>query len=369
MAAWPMLRRRRAGGLLLALCLPGCWRKTPVRIGFLGALVGRAGRFGEEGCNGVTLAIEAHHQAGGVAGRWIELVVQGHGSGLAEAAAAFQALVDAQVQAIIGPYASDVAVALLPAIDSARVLVLSPAVTAVALAGRDDFLVRLSRTTRDNAQALADKLYALGRRRLALVTDMRNRAYHVAWRDDFRTAYTALGGVVVADAELGTDADASFEAVARSMLAAGPDGLLAITTSMDAALLAQQVAKHGQRLPMATVAASEALLELGGNAVEGMLVAQAYNRATASQRYLDFHAAYLARFGREPGYSAIASYDAVGVLAQALVQSAPGESLRDAVLHYQPYVGVQEPIRFDGFGDALRPAHFSVVRNGRFEPL
>lgn len=144
---------------------------------------------------------------------------------------------------------------------------------------------------------------------------------------------------------------------------------MAVTSSNDAALVAQQVARHAPDLPLAAIAGSDALLELGGRAVEGMVVAQSYDRADASPLHLAFVAAYVARFGRAPGYSALASHDAVGVLAQALDKAAPGEALRDAVLRHQPYQGVQELIRFDGNGDGSRAAYFSIVRDGRFEPL
>jgi branched-chain amino acid transport system substrate-binding protein len=359
----------RLAALLTALCVAGCGPKPAIRVGFLGGLTSRAASFSEEGRNGAMLAIEQRNQAGGVGGRPLELVVRDHGSSAEQATQAFQALVGTPVDAVIGPYASEAAVALLPAIDAAHVLVLSPVATSVALAGRDDDLVRLSRTTRENAQALAAMLHQRGHRRLALATDTGERAYYVAWRDDFRTAFTALGGRVVADAEFSAASHASLDGVVRTALAAAPDGLVAVTSSMDAALIAQQMAKQPRPVPMAAIAASEALLELGGGAVEGMLVAQAYDRADSSPRFRSFVDAYQARFGRQPSYSAIVSYDAVLVLTQAMAQAGRGESLRDTVLRHQPYQGVQGAIRFDGFGDGTRPAFFSVVRNGRFEPL
>ena len=329
----------------------------------------RTAVFSEDARNGVILGLEQRNEAGGVHGRSLELVVQDYGPGVDRAPQAFQALLDAHVEAVVGPYASEVAVALLPAIDKARVLVLSPVVAALALAGRDDPFVRMNGTTRDTARSLAAKLYERGHRRLALATDLRNRAYHAAWRDDFQAAFIALGGVVVADAEFGAASDTGFDHVVRTLLAGQPDGLVALSSSMDAALIAQQVAKQARAVPMAAVAASDALLELGGRAVEGMVVAQAFNRADQSPRYGAFRAAYLARFGREPSYSAAVSYDAVTVLTQALDQAAPGEALRDAVLRCQPYPGLQQTIRFDRFGDGTRAPFFSIVRNGRFEPL
>lgn len=363
------LCRLGSGALALVLGAAGCGARPAIRIGWIGGLSGRSAAFSEDGRNGVILGVEQRNEAGGVAGRALELLVQDHGEGPERAGAAFQALVDADVAAVIGPYASDVALALLPVIERAQRLVLSPTVTAVGLAGRDDHLLRLSRTTRDNAQSLAAELHALGHRRLSLAVDLRNPAYYVAWRDDFRAAFAPLGGSIVAEAEFNADAGASLDRVVFRALQGRPDALVAVTSSNDAALVAQLVARHPLAVPMVAIAASDALLELGGRSVEGMVVAQAYNRADPSPRHLAFVAAYRARFGRAPGYSAIASYDAIGLLAQAVERAAPGQSLRDAVLRHQPYQGVQDIIRFDGNGDATRPAYFSIVRNGRFEPL
>lgn len=364
-------RRSRSLAWLLvaACCLTGCGPKAPIRIGLLAGLSERTAAFSEDGRNGVMLAIEQRNQAGGVAGRQLELIVQDYGTAPEKATAAVQALIDARVDTVIGPYSSDVAVQMLPQVDKARLLVLSPVVSAVALAGKDDYLIRLNRTTRDNARDLARQLYERGQRRLALATDVRNPAYYVSLRDDFRLAFTELGGTVVADAEFGRHPDTSFEDVVRTMLAGRPDGLVASTTSVDAALIAQQAVKQTRGIPMAAVYGSEALIELGGQAVEGMLVAQAHNRADTSARYQAFCLAYVARFGREPTYSAVFSYDAVTVATEALARSAKGESLRDAVLRNQPYQGVQEPIRFDRFGDSARAAYYSIVRNGQFVPL
>ena len=363
--------RRRSWACLLvaACCLAGCGPKPPIRIGLLVGLSDRTAVFSEDGRNGVMLAIEERNQAGGVAGRQLELVVQDYGTGPEKATAAVQALIDARVDTVIGPYSSDVAVQMLPQIDKARLLVLSPVVSAVALAGKDDYLVRLNRTTRDNARDLARRLYERGQRRVALATDVHNPAYYVSLSDHFRLAFTELGGTVVAYAEFGRDPDTSFENVVRTMLAGRPDGLVACTTSVDAALIAQQAVKQTRGIPITAVYGSEALIELGGQAVEGMLVAQAHDRADTSPGYQAFHRAYTARFGREPTYSAIFSYDAVTVATEALARSAQGESLRDAVLRNQPYQGVQEPIRFDRFGDSARAAYYSIVRNGQFVPL
>ncbi|MGC3983652.1 MAG: ABC transporter substrate-binding protein [Pseudorhodoferax sp.] len=119
-------------------------------------------------------------------------------------------------------------------------------------------------------------------------------------------------------------------------------------------------------LAAAAWAATPALLELGGHAVEGMLLVQSHNPQDSSPRFAAFQQAFRARFDGLPGYGAAVAYDAVLVLEQALARAAPGESLKEAVLGHGPYQGLQQSIAFDRFGDASRTAYATVVRGGRF---
>lgn len=361
----------RVVGLAVALGLLACGPRPPLRIGLLAGLSDRNASFSEDARNGVILAIEQLNAAGGVAGRPLELLVQDHGQGADKSLPAVQALLDARVDAIIGPYASPVATQVLPVVDKARVLMLGPTVTGNSLVGQDDYLVRLNLTNRDSAREAARMLYGAGWRHTALARDLHNADYAAAWSQEFRTAFAALGGTVAGEADFRSGLDASFDGVVRALLAMHTDGLLFVTSSVDAARLAQQVHKLVPRKPMAASgwAANPALIELGGKAVEGMMVAQTYSRADTSPRYRAFEQAYVARFNRYPSYSAIASFDAVLVLHQALDKASAGETLRDAVLRHGPYQGLQQTIALDRFGDAERPAYFTVVRNGQFELL
>lgn len=361
--------------LAVLLGLAACSPKEPVRVGFLGGLTERASGFSEDARNGVMLGVEQRNQAGGIEGRRIELTVQDHGDGLAQLPAAFQALRDARVVAVIGPYSSAVGLKVMPLANEARLLMLSPNVAANALAGQDDYMVRIGRTVRQAAQSYAQMLHERGHTRIALARDMGNAVFSTTWSEDFHAAFSALGGAVVAQADFGANPAVSYEDAVRTMLAAQPDGLLFIGPATDVARLAQQAAKLAAALPMAAVdwAANASLIELGGSAVEGMLFMQTHKRDDDSPRYVAFASAYEARFGRTPTASAIAAYDATSVLADALarasVRGKPDEAPRDAVLQNGPYEGLQQTIRFDRFGDTVRAAYPTVVRNGRFESL
>ncbi|WP_394792051.1 ABC transporter substrate-binding protein [Rhodoferax sp.] len=352
------------GILLLCACSPD----KPIRIGFIGGLSDRVSDTGEAGRNGLILAVEQRNQVGGVRGRTLEILVQDDGQDPEKARRAIQTLVDARVDAVVGPFSSVVAAVAVPVISQAGILMLSPTVTSTEFAGKEDYLIRLNRTTRDNARDYAQRLYQRGQHRVAAAYDMRNGPYSVSWLNEFRSAYTAHGGQLVAAVPFISQADTGYGDIARQMLQSQPDGLLFIGGAIDVARLAQQAEKLAPNLPKSAAerASTELLLELGGRAMEGLLIAQAYNRDDRSDRYRRFHDAYVARFAQEPGFSAVLTYDGATVLWQAMERQEAGESLRDAVLRHGPYEGLQQSIQFDRYGDTSHKVYFTEVRGGHF---
>ncbi len=355
--------------------LAGCGERGPMRIGFLGGLAGRGANAAEDARNGALLAVEMRNLAVAAAGRGqaIELLVQDNGSTPESARAAVEALIQARVHAVVGPLISAVALDVMPRIDQARLLMLSPTVSATALVARDDYLIRLGCSASDSARQYARVLHARGQRRLALAlaSDPRNAPYSHSWRAAFREAYAGLGGEVVREVDFAAQAGISFADIASQLLAGSPDGVVFVASSMDVARLAQQVRQRAPQLPLAAAesAASESLIALGGDAVEGMLVAQLHNRDDSLARYVTFRDAFRARFGQIPGYHAVFAHDAVTVLVDALARAGSGVSAKQAVLGHGPYQGLQQTIAFDRFGDCQRTLYFAVIQARRYTLL
>jgi branched-chain amino acid transport system substrate-binding protein len=91
-------------------------------VGFIGGLSDRGSDVGEGGRNGLMLAIEQRNAAGGILGRPIELLVQDDGQNSVQAMEAARALVDANVDVVVGPFTSAMTAAVLPQMNQARVV-------------------------------------------------------------------------------------------------------------------------------------------------------------------------------------------------------------------------------------------------------
>lgn len=363
----------RSIATLLAACLllTACTRSEPIRLGFLGSLTGRGSDLAEAARNGAMLAIEQRNLAGGIRGRTIELTVRDDANDPEIAAKAAAELSASGVQAIIGPITSSMVVAALPSVQKDKVVMITPTATAMQFVGQDDYLFRINAATRDYARAYADFHYRVtALRRIAIAMDVRNRAFTQSWLDEFRPAFTALGGDVTALVTFESADDVSFSTVTDQLLKSRPDGLLFIAGTVDVVRLAQQARRRSPELPLVAVewAASEKLHELGGAAVEGLHVVESYDRSDRSVRYSEFVAAYRKRFQLEPGYTSVNAYDAATVVLDALTRGRAGQSLKQALLESGPFDGLQQTIAFDRYGDTTRKGYFMTMHNGRFEP-
>lgn len=362
------LFRSIAGGLTLALLLLAGCDSGPLRIGFIGGLTGRNADLGLAGRNGALLAVEQRNQAGGVHGRRVELLIGDNAQTPEAAIKATRELIAGQVEAIVGPLTSAMAKVILPVTEQANLVMVSPTVTAVEFAGQDDQFFRLPSTTRDYTRASATFHYhQRGQRRIAVAYDVRNRAFSESTLNDFRSTFSELGGVIPLAIPFESSAETTFADIIDNLLQAQPDALLFIAGAVDTARLAQQARKQAPDLPLIAPewAATEQLIELGGRAVEGLYLAQFFNRDDPAPRYQAFRKAYQARFQQEPGFASLAAYDATNVVLDALSRRADGQSLKETLLNTS-FQGVQQPIAFDRFGDAQRPTFITVVRDGRF---
>lgn len=354
--------------LALLIMLSGCSPREPQRIGFLAGLSGSVADLGEAGRNGAQIAIEEVNQAGGINGRQLELIVRDDAQNPEKAIAATNELIAARVEAIVGPMTSAMAEVVLPLSDEAGIVLVSPTVTAHKFFGRDDNLFLVMSSTREEAQLSADYHFKeSGVRRVVAIHDLKNLAYTESWLREFTVAFQGLGGDVFPLAFESTP-DANFGAIVRHALNKRPDAILLITSAVDAARFSQKVRDRNPDVLLfaSQWAATDRLIELGGAAVEGMMLHNHFDRDSTSGGVTNLRRIYVERFQREPGFAGVAAYDATRAVLDGLARRQNGESLRDALLMRGPFSSAEHDVSFDRFGDSRRILNIAVVRDGQF---
>ena len=356
----------------LTAALNGCSRNEPVRLGFVAGLTGRVADLGVAGRNGAMLAVEQRNAAGGINGRPVELLVRDDEQNPGTARRAVTELIGSNVDVIVGPMTSGMAMATLPLINASKTIMVSPTVTTTELSGKDDNFLRVISSTSDYAAKSARcQFERCGRRTVAVIHDQGNRSYTESWLNDFSATFEGLGGRMVKRVSFISGNDNAFPRAARELVAVKPDVVLIIANVIDAALICQQVRRLDGNMPiaMAEWASTERFTELAGAASEGIHVSQFVNRNDPSERYRSFVKAYKERFGQEPGFAGVTAYDAAQVSLEALARRQPGKSLKETILAMRTFQGVQQPITLDRFGDADRATFIAVIRSGNYLTL
>lgn len=359
-----------ACGILLSLA--ACAPPEPIKIGLLAGLSDRGSDFGESVRNGVILAVEQQNQAGGIDGRKIELLVRDDGQDKAMATKAAQELIALHPDIIIGPVTSSMAAVVIPMMDQAEQVIISPTVASTNFFGKDDNFFRVNCTTREAATQHAKVLYERGIRNAGLAFDTSNLLFSETWVKAFSAEFAKLGGKTSGTAGFESTASTRFSEVISRLIAAQPDALIFVASSLDTARLAQQARRLAPALPLSSsewAASGELLSEMGGEAVEGLLITHAYDRDDAREGYQNFRSAFKNRFQREFGSFSLLAYDTANVIFAAMKQRSAQENIKTALLKYGPYRGVQQEIQFDANGDAARKVFFTEIHSGNFVQL
>ena len=372
------LHRPRAAGkylliLLTGLCLSACepteQAQPPIRLGVIIDTSGPTSSLGIAGRNGMQLAVEQSNAAGGIHGRQIELLQRDDGFNLQQASHAASELIDAKVDAVFGPMTSLIAEQLAPQFTAAGILLMGGTPLSPLLAGRDDQFFRILSHTSPDALGIVQYLrQQLGIDQVTVLIEDSNHTFTRPWLAAFQRYLASEGGSIGQTIAFTRDAQTDFAALATQALADQPRAVILISNALDTAMLATQLRQQNPQLVLATPAwaAADALLEMGGSAMEGIITGQAYDLNDQSPAFTAFKHTYQQRFGQPIDTAAVTAYNATQVLLTALRERQPQESPKQALLRIRHFVGLQKPIDLDEFGDAESRFYMMVVRQGRF---
>ncbi|WP_051309023.1 ABC transporter substrate-binding protein [Desulfogranum japonicum] len=365
--------------IMLSLCsffsvfLVGCHPPEPIKIGFIGGTTGRVADLGISGRDAIQLAVEEVNLEGGINGRTLQLIIKNDQQNEEKARQAVAELIEEQVEVVVGPMTSDMAMVIVPELNRAKIVCVSPTVSTEKLSGKNDYFFRVTATTKNNASQSGAYHARTGKiHRLAVLYDLNNQAYSTNWLKYFRQEFEQKDRQIIIS--LGFDATAGdvFSEAVNQVLAVNPEGILVIGNSMDSALICQQIRKANTHvyITLADWGATERLLELGGKSVEGATAIQVFDRADPSSYFQQFRETYLERFQEEPGFGGVLAYDAAKVVVHALKIRKKGQSLKEAIDQMAEIQGLQMPISFDEYGERKKSnSRMSIISGSHFVVL
>jgi branched-chain amino acid transport system substrate-binding protein len=355
-------------GLIFA---PSLSAQEPIKIGQFASLTGKEASLGQSSNKGTMMAIDDLNAAGGVLGRTLLLVTEDTQSKPGETATVVKKLISRdKVVALLGEVASSRSLEAAPIAQAAKVPMISPASTNPKVTETGAYIFRtcfidpfqgpvMARFAREHLKA----------KRVALVVS-NSSAYSIGLAKFFRESFVANGGTIVLEQKY-SEGDKDFKAQLTAIKAAGVDAVFNPGYYNEGALIVRQARDLGLTLPIfgADSWEAEALIQLGGKAMEGAYLCSHYSPEDPSPRVQNFVAAYKKRFGSTPDSNASLGYDSVLVLVDAIRRAGTTErnALREAIATTRDFMAVTGKITIDSERNASKNAVIVQVRNGKFE--
>ena len=350
---------------------PGLFAQEPIKIGQFASLTGKEASLGQSSNKGTMMAIDDLNAAGGVLGRPLLLVTEDTQSKPGETATVVKKLISRdKVVALLGEVASSRSLEAAPIAQAAKVPMISPASTNPKVTETGAYIFRtcfidpfqgpvMARFAREHLKA----------KRVALVVS-NSSAYSIGLAKFFRESFVANGGTIVLEQKY-SEGDKDFKAQLTAIKAAGVDAVFNPGYYNEGALIVRQARDLGLTLPIfgADSWEAEALIQLGGKAMEGAYLCSHYSPEDPSPRVQNFVAAYKKRFGSTPDSNASLGYDSVLVLVDAIRRAGTTErnALREAIATTRDFMAVTGKITIDSERNASKNAVIVQVRNGKFE--
>ncbi|MCY3965294.1 MAG: ABC transporter substrate-binding protein [Acidobacteria bacterium] len=366
-----MSLRTRTLALLGALCLlpaVGCGPEVPtVTITAIAPLTGEAQVYGQEIANGMQLRHERLLAGDEEIGYNVVLEVVDSEGDPAQAATLLETAFTSSLAAI-GGVTSDEALAMIPVVNEADRVLLSPSASSPALSGVSEFFYRLYPSAEIEASTMAT--FLRDRLQVArLVVVAHDTAFGTSLADAIESVWgSQLAGRVVftaasdqnamVDEALGYDADAIYVAASGSALA----------EAMQALRLGGFNEPHDYLAASSSLAIESVLTEAGPAANNSVLTAPPYDTESLDEPVASFVAAYQEKHGTVPSYYAALGYDALWVYIEALSEvdaiAVPSDFLKGmrAVRELQ---GVTGNIQFRETGDVQKFTRIYQVVDGK----
>lgn len=357
--------------LLLAasfsLLLEACDRQShePIKIGLSINLSGRGGEAGEHIRNGALLAVDEVNAKGGIHGRPLILLVRDDENSDTGLQKADTTLLQEKVVAVIGHSISANTLKAYPMVTSHNTVLITAYTGTSKLSGKDDLFFRTSIDASLYGLKTAALLQKKGATRVSVLMDMSNADFVVDYVEQLQKHYQ--GGLKTV--QFNSHENADWPGITNDLLSSNPEAVLLLTESSMTAVAAQRLRSlHFQGPLIASIwAQSPELLRIGGPDMEGLSMVSFIAPDNQRPDYLKFSKELKEKFQKAATARSDRAYEIVFILADALkrCKTIDAPSLKVALLQGE-YESVLGPVKFDSFGDVIRPVYEVVVKDNKF---
>lgn len=341
----------------------------PIKIGEYGSMTGAQATFGISTDNGIQLAVKERNAAGGVKGRQIELIAYDDQGKQQEVVTTVTRLIQQdKCVAILGEVASSLSIAGGQQCQRFGVPMITPSSTNAKVTQIGDMISRVCFI--DGFQGFVGAKFAKENLKHTKAATLYNRAqaYSAGLKDDFRKAFTDMGGEVLIEQAYG-DGDNDFSAQLTAIRGKNPEFIYIPGYYTEVVTIAKQARKLGITVPLigGDGWVSEELKN-AGDALDGCYFSDHYSQQDTRPEVQEFLKKFQAEFGKTPDSMAALGYDAARLLFDAMERapSLSGKDLAAAIAATKDFPGVTGKITLNENRDAVKLAVIQKLKGGEF---
>ncbi|MFY0543826.1 ABC transporter substrate-binding protein [Brevibacillus sp. H7] len=348
----------------------GSSNNESVKIGLAAPLSGSSAEYGEQFKKGAELAVKLVNDAGGINGKKVELDIQDDKGDPKEAAnTANKFASDKSILAVVGHFNSSATLAAAPIYNKNKMVEISPSSSSPKVTDAGEYTFRVITTDAFQAQYVADWTKEEGFKKAAIIYEQTD--FGLGLSDVYSKAAKENGIEIVANEAYVAGQTKDFASILTKIKEKQPELLFIGGLYNEAALIAKQSKQLGLDVRFIGVDSlySDALIKLGGDAVEGVMLPGFFNPNSQNEKTKEFVEAYKKVYNEEPGTYAAYTFDATTIVLEAIKQKgANRETIKEYLTTLKGYKGATGVHDFDPNGDVLKEPERLVVKDGKFQP-
>lgn len=342
-----------------------------IKIAVAGPMTGDNSEYGIGFHNAAELMVSQWNEKGGVLGKQIQVVPYDDKNTSEEATTIAQKIVsDGDISGVIGHFASGVCMVAAPIYEENHIIEISPSSSHPDYSGIGEYIFRNNTViSKEGAASVDIAVNDLGKKNIGIISIM--------------TDWGTNTSVIIKELIEGLD-DPDVKIVAHEEVMEGSDDYTPAITKLNEAgadvviccgmyNLVAPVAKQYKNInpDIAIVgfsnAYSQQLIELGGDAVEGVCFPVIFFSESDDPDVKAYVEEYTKVYGNAPSALTSQAYDSVGILLTAIEQAGTTDSaaVKDK-LYEVDYKGVTGDTKFDGQGDVDKEFTKVTIRDGKF---
>jgi len=345
----------------------------PVRIAVAAPMTGDHAQYGLGFFQAATLQAENWNNAGGVMGRPVEIVQFDDQSSMEEGASIAERIAaDPTIMGVIGHFTSGVAMVASPTYEENSIINISPSASHPDFGVGQDFIFRNNTVIHVEAAAGLGIAVDMGLTQIGILSIMTD------WGESTSAIVTDLinehPNLTLVGHEEVLEGTVDFSPAITALNSAGAQVIICVSMYNTLGPFAVQYSSVNPDIQIIgfSNAYTHNLIELGGEAVEGVRFPVSFFGASPAPAVQDFVGRYMEQFGESPSALTAQAYDSTGMILQAIVEAGGTEdraAIRDALANIA-YYGVtgEPPTRFTPDGDVIREFTRVMIQDGAFVP-